>query len=79
MMVRLDEIEPTRGTRQDLVNTYVLMSLEHKRPPPVLLMKQDAGDRPYRIYDGHHRVAAARYRGQRRIKACIVEDPESSV
>jgi hypothetical protein len=73
-MIALSQIEPISCTRQSLVRAYVLMLVEGKRPPPVKLIKQDRRY-PYFIYDGHHRVAAARSIKRKVIKAEIVPMP----
>ena len=78
MMIPLDQIECVRPVRQDLVNVYLQMLLEHKRPPAIRVFRQDSNRYPYRIDDGHHRYAAQKRRGQKRIKAELVEPPCST-
>jgi hypothetical protein len=74
MMIALDQIEPLACARQSLVRAYQLMLIEHKKAPPVKLIRQDHRY-PYFIYDGHHRVAAARSIKRKVIKAEIVPMP----
>ena len=76
MMIPLDQIECVRCVRQDLVNVYVQMLVEHKRPPAIKVFRQDSDRHPFKMYDGHHRWAAQKWIGQKKIKAEIIAIPE---
>jgi hypothetical protein len=73
MMVALDQIELTGEIRQQLMQAYVLMLIENKRPPPVKLIRQR--NMRFLVYDGNHRVSAAQSVGRTRIKAELVAMP----
>jgi hypothetical protein len=77
MMVALDQIEPLACARQNLVRIYTQMLIEHRKPPPVKLIRQDKRY-PYLVYDGHHRIAAARSIQRKVIKAELVLMPEGA-
>ena len=73
MIIALDQIELTGEIRQQLMKAYVLMLIEHKKPPPVKLIRQS--NMRYIVYDGNHRVAAARSIQRKVIKAELVPMP----
>ena len=74
-MIQLDQIELTGEIRQQLMQAYVQMLIEHKKPPPVKLIRQNMR---YIVYDGNHRVSAHRYIGRKNIKAELVPMPEGA-
>ena len=76
MMIALSDIEPIMCARCDLTRVYVSMLVQHRRPPPIKLISQENERYPFNVYDGHHRVAAHRYIGAKKIKAEIVAMPE---
>ena len=76
MMIPIDQIECVRSVRPDLVNVYLQMLLEHKRPPAIKVFRQDSDRHPFKLYDGHHRYAAQKRRGQKKIKAELIATPE---
>ena len=79
MMVALDQIEPLMCVRPALVRTYTQMLIEHRKPPAVkLLIKQGDARYRFKVFDGHHRIAAHRYIGRVKIKAEFVDWPEGA-
>jgi hypothetical protein len=75
-MVALDQIELTGEIRQQLMRVYVQMLIENKKPPPVKLIRQS--NTRYLVYDGNHRVSAARSIQRKVIKAELVPMPEGA-
>jgi hypothetical protein len=75
-MVALDQIELTGEIRHQLMQAYVQMLIEHKKPPPVKLIRQS--NMRYLVYDGNHRVCAHRYVGRKNIKAELVPMPKGA-
>jgi hypothetical protein len=76
--VPLSQIEPLwhRWGRPDAVRSYVAMLREGKTAPPIQIIKQRNKRHRYRIYDGTHRVCAARRVGQKTIEAQIIAEGE---
>ena len=72
MMIPLSQIEPSGFGRWETVLRYAAMLRELKKPPPVLLRKQDDKRYPYHVHDGAHRIEAARLVRRTKIKAQIV-------
>ena len=72
-MVPLSQIELTGEVRQPVMRAYTLMLIENKKPPPVKLIRQS--NMRYIVYDGNHRVSAARSIGRTKIKAELVAMP----
>jgi uncharacterized ParB-like nuclease family protein len=54
------------------VHAFVAMLREGKKPPAILVIKQTGKRRRYRIFDGAHRVGAARRVGRKTIEARII-------
>jgi uncharacterized ParB-like nuclease family protein len=72
MMIALNQIEPLACNRPDAVRTYAAMLREGKKAPAILVIKQRNKRHRYRIFDGAHRVSAARRVGQKTIEARII-------
>ncbi len=75
MIVALDQIELTGEIRQQLMRVYVQMLIENKKAPAVKLIRQS---NRYIVYDGNHRVSAARSIQRKVIKAELVPMPEGA-
>jgi hypothetical protein len=75
-MIALHDIELAECRDQQLMRAYQLMLIEGKRAPEVLLIQRD--NECYKIYDGHHRISAARSIKRKVIKARIVPMPEAN-
>ena len=71
MMVRLDQIEPLVCV-QDTMRAYVAMLEEGKKAPPVVLCRNHNKRWQWRIFDGAHRVRAAKFAGRTTIDARII-------
>jgi uncharacterized ParB-like nuclease family protein len=73
MMIPLKDIAPLACLSPADVRRYVAYLNEGKNAPPIVLIKQRRGSRfRYRIFDGAHRVRAARRAGRTKIAACII-------
>jgi uncharacterized ParB-like nuclease family protein len=72
--IPLHLIAPLTCVRPDAVDCYVAMLGAGKKAPPVDLIKQRLRNRRYlyRIFDGAHRVRAARRAGRKMIEARII-------
>jgi hypothetical protein len=73
MMLDINKIELNGEVRLPLMQAYVLMLVEHKIPPVIKVFRQDNAQFPFKIYDGCHRLAAARHCGRKKIKAQLVD------
>src|SRR5262245_57353893 len=72
MRIRLDCIAPLACNRPDDVRRYVAMLRAGKKAPAIWLIKQQRGSKyRYRIFDGAHRLRAARLVGRTTIEARI--------
>jgi uncharacterized ParB-like nuclease family protein len=65
-------IEPLACDRPEKVRSYIAMLRARKSPPPVLLIRQYGRRYRYRVFDGAHRLRAARRVGRKTITARIV-------
>lgn len=71
--ISLRHIAPLACSKPDDVRRYVTMLQEGKKAPAVMLIKQRRGSRyPYRIFDGAHRIRAAKRVGHKTIEAEII-------
>lgn len=70
--IPLSQIEPLACNRPHAVHAFVAMLREGKKPPAILVIKQTGKRRRYRIFDGAHRVGAARRVGRKTIEARII-------
>jgi uncharacterized ParB-like nuclease family protein len=75
-LVPIQQIAPLTSAyrcRPDNVRQYATMLRAGKKAPAISLIKQRRGSPfPYRIFDGAHRVRAAKRVGQTTIEAIIV-------
>jgi uncharacterized ParB-like nuclease family protein len=73
--IPINRLAPLRAQRPDNVRHFVSMMREGKRAPAIWVIKQRRGNRyPYRIFDGAHRVAAARRIGQKTIETHVLTE-----
>jgi uncharacterized ParB-like nuclease family protein len=73
MRIRLDCIAPLACNQPDDVRRYVAMLRAGKKAPAIQLIKQRRGSKyRYRIFDGAHRLRAARLVGRATIEARII-------
>jgi uncharacterized ParB-like nuclease family protein len=71
VLIRL--IAPLACDRPDDVRRYVTMLRSGKKAPAILLIQQRRGSKyRYRVFDGAHRVRAAKRVGQTAIEARII-------
>ena len=75
MMIQLNQIEPLAASRPNVVRTYVAMLREGKKAPAIQVIKQSNKRHRYRVFDGAHRVIAARRAGRKTIEATVMQDP----
>lgn len=68
-------IEPLKCTDPERIPHYVALLRSRKKSPPVWVVKQRSGQYPYRLFDGAHRLEAAKRAGRKTIEA-IVYDKE---
>ena len=72
-LIPIHLIAPLRCDRPDAVRQYAAMLRAGHKAPAISLIKQRRGSRfAYRIFDGAHRVRAAKCVGQTTINARIV-------
>jgi uncharacterized ParB-like nuclease family protein len=73
MRVSIRLIEPLKCARPRDVTRYVAMLIAGKIPPAILLIRQRRGSRyRYRVFDGAHRLRAAKRTGQKTIAARVI-------
>jgi uncharacterized ParB-like nuclease family protein len=73
MRIRVDSIAPLACSKPDDVRRYVTMLRAGQKAPAISIIKQRRGSKyRYRIFDGAHRVRAARLAGRTTIEARII-------
>jgi uncharacterized ParB-like nuclease family protein len=72
MNIPLSQIEPLACKRPDAVRAYVTMLRAGKKAPAISVIQQHGQRYRYRIFDGVHRVGAARRAGWKTIEARII-------
>jgi uncharacterized ParB-like nuclease family protein len=66
-------IEPLKCSRPHDVTRYVAMLRDGKIAPPIWLIRQQRGSKyRYRVFDGAHRLRAAKRAGKKSIAARVV-------
>lgn len=70
-------IKPIQCDRPENVPTYAAMLRERQKAPAIMLIRQRRGSRyRYRIFDGAHRLRAAKLIGRKTIRANIIAADE---
>jgi uncharacterized ParB-like nuclease family protein len=72
VIISLNQIEPLACKRPDAVRAYAALLREGKKAPAIWVIKQRNKHHRYRIFDGAHRVRAARRAGRTTIEARII-------
>jgi uncharacterized ParB-like nuclease family protein len=72
MNIRLNQIKPLACKRPEAVRAYVAMLQAGKKAPAIAVIRQYDQRYRYRIFDGVHRVGAARRAGRKTINAKII-------
>ena len=66
-------IKPLPCNRPETVPHYAAMLRERRKAPPIMVIKQRRGSRyPFRLFDGAHRLRAAKLIGRKTIMANVV-------
>ncbi|WP_354263743.1 ParB N-terminal domain-containing protein [Bradyrhizobium sp. GM2.2] len=65
-------VEPLSCNRPSIVSRYVARLRAGESAPPILLIRQSGSPYRYRIFDGAHRLRAAKRAGRKTITAQII-------